>query len=202
MFRPAYLMIVFVLAVQITAAASAPPARPDRDPAVVKAVLDDLTMYSSGGDCPLSLDPHTPRVVYVTSAEPPLTLSCDNKDESAGFSMAPCVDLSILNGMPRAVGRKVKQAERDETRNQKNARALFDWQSSNARVMVDAPRSEDEYQSAYPVSVWSPGYSSDGTIAIVKLWFPEVWHPSSATYVLQSTPRGWAVLASSFRTFL
>jgi len=163
----------------------------ERDAAVLDSVLEDLTTYR-GGDVPLSVGSKTPRTIYATTASPqvPDPPDIDNLLHA------------VINAVPRAMKSKVRQANDDANAHRSDRHGVEAYRSTRSAVVVDSPAVSTNYQSSYPVAAWSPGYSRDGSLAIVALYFPEFLHPSVGLYLLESTPRGWVVLTKSFLEYL
>jgi hypothetical protein len=163
----------------------------DRNAAILDAVLGDLTTYR-GGDLPLSLAPSVPRTIYATPWAPPI-------------ADPPGIDLllrAVVNTVPRTLKDKVRQAENDAELHRATRHAVQSYRPMSDRVVFDTHIDGADYRRNDPVSIWAPGYSRDGSVAVVSLYFPETLHPSVALYALESTPRGWIVRARSFLTYL
>jgi hypothetical protein len=184
----------FILLLQLLAATRDAPASTGtsgRDAEVVNAVLTELTTYT-GAQQPLSLNRAVPRTIYVTLMPPPGLEPIDNKglmDE-------------VLSVESRAMSRKVRQAEKNTRWDRTQPHGLEGLHSLNARIVVSVGIESADYQSKYPISMWPLGYSEDGSIAVVKLWFPEIMHPSAAVFVVEKTSGGWSVRSRAFQTFL
>jgi hypothetical protein len=183
----------------ITASAQTPrqPAKtsPSKDYQVLEMVLRDLITYD-GIDKPLSVGP-APREVFF-NPEP-------YRSGLAGV-LEPLRRQKIwerMSGQERAVAQEAAEhlAKRTDT---KDTFKLYRAQDS--RIHVSTKRREPDknarYFARYPVQAWAPGYSSDGTYAVVQLFFPELLHPSIGTYVLQKQDEKWKVLFCAFVTYL
>jgi hypothetical protein len=55
---------------------------------------------------------------------------------------------------------------------------------------------------AHLVTAYNPGYTRDGTTAIVRLDFNWSVHGAYATYLVQKREKGWSVIASELTVFL
>jgi hypothetical protein len=166
-----------------------------RDFQVMDAILFDLTTYK-GQYRPYSLVPTTPRDVYF---DPKPYRSRDAQDNDPLKFSKEWDKMSI--GERSAVQEATRHIE-----SRGEVRGIFKkYRPQHKRIHLAATRAQPNrktpYMATFPMQAWVPGYSRDGNIAVVQLYFSEIFHPSIGTYVLQRKERNWKVLYRAFVMF-
>ena len=79
--------------------------------------------------------------------------------------------------------------------NSTNSFADFEPVDSRIRLFTDET-TPDVFSR--PIRAWSPGYSNDKTIAVVRLSIPWSIHHADGTYILARSDAGWTILLRQF----
>lgn len=72
-----------------------------------------------------------------------------------------------------------------------------DWRMTSVRD-ADANSAALRTRAGRPIRAWPPGFSADGTLAVVRLSIPWSRHSATATYVLSSEEQPWAILVRQY----
>lgn len=168
------------------------------DNTILKVVLTDLRTYDENGR-PFSLSREIPRDIYFSP-------------EPIGTVLQPAEPLESND-----VWSKMTETERRWTqegiRHLEERSALGDSfrefrATSEAIHVVDGPTGiaaaapNVPYSAQFPIRAWAPGYSHDGSCAVLHLFFDEILHPSYATYVLVQTDGTWKIVFRGFITYV
>ena len=140
---------------------------------VLELVLTDLTKYE-GSNLPLSIGHRIPRDVYFSRVPPKIWVE--------GGRIFP------LKPTPPNTWKDFRSAE------------------DGIRV-VDGPvalgeGTETPYAAHFPVKAWMPEFSPNRSRAVVRVYFPEILHPSYGTYVLLRQDGTWTITRRRFDTYL
>jgi len=172
---------------------ASPPVPPSkRDQVAIDAVLRDLLTI---GDSPLAAGGLPPK----------------------GFSFAPeslatvpSVDEVLYQHSPEpwrkltpTQSTELREAAADLVARTQGRRGFSRFHPSDARVRVylaaKPEKAERSPSDERVVRAWPPGFSKDGSLAVVRLSMP--WsgmHHAGATYVLCQAPGGWVICVREF----
>lgn len=195
-YRTAWLLIACSIASVPVGSPQAQPVRdaqPAQNTQVLDAVLRDLITYNRV-DKPLSLS-HAPREVFFNVHTVP---------KGATDILNPLRHQKVWARMSRQEQAAAEEAAGQIKDRPASRRAFSNYQPGDRRIHAvfgpAKPRNSAPYFAMFPVQAAVPGYSRDGTIAVVRLNFPEIFHPSQGAYVLQKKDNQWKVLYCAFIT--
>jgi hypothetical protein len=159
---------------------------------VVRVVLQDLAAIPDEL-APLSFSRGVPRQLRASlvSAD-----SCPND-----FSWL--VD-DVRAAVPRQMRSAVGEANKDADRRTGNANPAVTLGANQVAEIRSCPKTSvgSHGLSWNDVYVYLPGYAERGTVSVVKLYFPEILHPSLAVYVLKWQGKEWRVIGRKLVTLL
>ncbi len=168
------------------------------DNVVLEMVLADLTTYDRP-NLPLSIGNRIPRNVYFSR-------SAINSTPDAS---EPLTRNEVWATMTDVEQRTVRDAITDISNRHGSDSFARDFAAKNPAIrIVDKPTersnvgSKVPYGARFPIQAWPPGYSGDNMYVVVHLYFPEIFHPSYATYVLISEHGKWIIKFRGFVTYL
>jgi len=76
------------------------------------------------------------------------------------------------------------------------------FECTDRRIMPfragDAGDTSGRTSSDRPIHAWPPGFSAEGTLAVVRLSIPRGRHSVTATYVLSRRSQRWAILVREY----
>jgi len=167
------------------------------DSTILDLVLSDLRVYQES-DCPLSLSRDVPRDIYFS---PTLIDSTPQPKE-------PLDHNKLWSEMTDSQGQLTQEGIKHIEERHAAGDSFRDFRpTSDAIHVMDAASNIDTtakdvpYGARFPIQAWAPGYSHDGSCVVVHLYFPEMLHPSYATYVLVSTNGTWMITFRGFITY-
>ena len=168
------------------------------DNAVLELVLSDIRTEEIPGITPFSLPRETPREIYF----------CPVPTDSVLQPRKPLESNELWSTMTDSESRLTQEAIKHLEERHAAGDSFHEFQvSSNGIHIIEAapgPYASAEdvpYGALYPIRAWAPGYSHDGSYVVVHLYFPELFHPSYATYVLMSTNETWTIASRGFITY-
>jgi hypothetical protein len=168
------------------------------DDAILNLVLADVSTYD-GPDCPLSLVPQIPRDIFFLRTPidwaPDAAKPLDHNN--TWRTMSDSERHSTRTAIAHLLGRHTSDFAYRDFHPVRDAIHAMDIPLNLAEIPDAVP-----YGARFPIQAWSPGYSSDGLCVVVHLHFPELLHPSDATYVLISEPDGWKIKYREFITWV
>jgi hypothetical protein len=178
-----------------------PAAKPEQnvsiDNTILNLVLSDLRMDKSP-DCPLTLSRDVPREIFFSTEmidavpQPTKPLERDELWSHMTESQIRLTQEGIKNLEERyAAGDSFR-----DFRSTRDTMHVIDTAPNIDTTANDAP-----YGARFPIRAWVPGYSQDGSCVVLHLYFPDVLHPSYATYVLMSTNGNWKIAFRGFVTY-
>ncbi|MCB9772289.1 MAG: hypothetical protein H6754_07040 [Candidatus Omnitrophica bacterium] len=166
-----------------------------RDELVLNTVLKDLLTYS-GDDSPLKNAKGLPKTIFITpnapiniqsqTVEKILTRNTQESWEKLTAEQLSATQEAAQNLVDRLL-----------------ARDFFkDFTSEDTRIQI-AKDGVELPRLTGALSAWSPGYSRNETIAVVRLHIP--WsriHSGDGTYILIKEGDAWRVLLRQFNIYL
>ena len=158
---------------------------------VLLEVLHDM-IYTSGDYRPLSVGPDIPATLFILRDIP---------------SFPPCTEetLDEFLGMPIGKDDALAQAIEDLHANHESGTPFNISRLSTNRIqVVEKPNMDvnnQAYMAIYPAQVFLPGFSDDGSVAVVNMWFSELYHPSVMTYILIKRNGRWTIHFRGIATY-
>ena len=187
------LVLILPIAVFLAGATNGPAL--SEDERVLSEVLNDLAKYS-GSDRPFSLGRKRPRKIYVLAIRPD---SPPNPDRALDeFKGLVGIDDEHLR---HAIGQVPVRYDRNENFSPRRLSGKL------LRFLVSKPDLNNQsnlpsYMASFPMQLYLPGFSANGEIAVVHLYFPDLMHPSYGTYVLTKDHGDWQIAYREFATYL
>lgn len=169
------------------------------DNAILEVVLTDLRTEEIPGMTPFSLSRETPRDIYF-SLKPMDTVLQPAKPLEASDVWSKMTESQrqwTQEGIRHLEERSALGDSFREFRATSDAIHVVDGPTGIAAAAKDVP-----HEALFPVRAWAPGYSHDGSCAVLHLFFDEILHPSYATYVLVQTDGTWKVVFRGFITYV
>jgi len=162
---------------------------PDRE--VVATVLEDLATYR-GKDSPIDgIFSPNPLTLHAVPARYPRTV----ESVLVRYNPARWKALSVQDASA------AQEAAEDLVRRIAANEEIFAAGSKHVPLYAGADAKAEPFRKS-PIEAWLPGYSKDGTLAIVALAIPWSIHGCSATYVLARGDRRWAVRVRDFTCYM
>jgi hypothetical protein len=162
-----------------------------RDQDVLDVVLGDLLSFAAG---------HSP---VSERGRPPKSLAFSSRSANWPISVESVLyrhEPEPWQRLPATALPQLQVAAEDLV--ERTARGGFSsFKSTNHRVTVRAPADKETTGEALYdrfIQAWPPGYSPDGSLAVVCLTLPWSIHSATATYVLTKSATGWAVVVRQF----
>jgi len=159
------------------------------DDAALELVLDDLSIYD-GPNLPLNLSPRMPRDIYFSRTAikwPPQVL--DLVDDSELWSELNNSDRTLL-----------REAATHAKNRYETGFVYQHFQPTNKSIHVietesgvKSSETETPIAASFPIQAWPVGYCRNRTCAVVSLHCPELFHPTTAVYVLALTDGKWTI---------
>ncbi|HEV8269335.1 MAG TPA: hypothetical protein VGR00_13910 [Thermoanaerobaculia bacterium] len=156
------------------------------DGAVLTAVFENLVIRR-GPRLPLSLSSRPPRTIHVTMTPPSI--------EPTNYPWLVSRTLKATAPVFRSDATAAYQGSQKRSL----AREAISYSSSNARVVVAPAEGKgpgSDIDASHVIAAYPPGYSRG--VALVKLYFADIYHPSLAVYVLNMKNGRWTVVSSQF----
>jgi hypothetical protein len=170
-----------------------------RDNAVVKAVLQDLVAYR-GKDSPLDgpFGPSRPLQVMVgpLRGRPSLAAADRCGLEERPWRTLTKVQQQATEQAARHLERRAPQASGRWSLVVRDVEMIEEGHRPGLIEEGHRPRNELGLQRGVDVSL--PGYSADGSVAIVLVTMPWSIHSATGTYVLLRDDTGWRVVLREF----
>ena len=171
--------------------ASAAPA--DVDAAVIKVVVNDIRMVAQDA-APFALSPTRPRTIHVTLAD---------------AATCPFDHVSGVQELRAALPRTLRSAFDRANADVENRSVTPDSLEASGAHGAPSPVSPQKQKCGAEcltlqdcVWVYPPGYSPRGSFAVVRLYLPEMLHPSVAVYFLRARGGDWEIVNKKFVTFI
>ena len=203
LFATAGWLFVLGTTAYLTKAASAhePPARSTQargrartDAAVLEAVLRNLL---DDPDSPLESSPTEPRRILVAPK--------DLRDVPDAEETLKQYEPERWRHLTHAQLKLARQAAEGLARRVRTGDGITGYQPKDRRTVLYTKEQEDRDRKGITglrrllhrpqvFRVSPPGYSRDGKMAVIHIWFPWSIHAGFGTYVLSKSSKGWVIL--------
>jgi hypothetical protein len=158
------------------------------DQEVLDVVLRDLLSIDSG-ETPLSVRGMPPEKLLVRSRTAMSRVDEDNvlyRYQADAWHRLSAAEEPRL----RAAARNLVERAR--------AGGVAIWSADERVVLVEPDTGKPKGLVDRPLVVLSPGFSPEGSLAVVRMTIPWSIHHATATYVLRCGATGWAVVVRQF----
>ena len=165
------------------------PTAQDND--VLNVALSDLLAYG-GQDSPLTTATGPPeKIRFAAEPEP------SPQTEEQALRQYPEEPWKKLSAEQMSKAREAAQNLHART-GEHDAFVSFQPAKPGIEVVPHVQKTTVENIYVRPIRAWRPGYSADGTVAIVRLSIPWSIHSADGTYILSKNGGSWALLLRQF----